>query len=216
MFSWPTRLEDPARLRSDRRVLGALLPLVRSGVAALVARVKTALWNACRPEGVVGGIIADITRSRSELIAENALLRQQLVVACRAVKRPALRAHERGLLVLLARLVPLWRGVLLLVKPEKVLRWHRRGFQLWWHLHSRNRRAPEPRLAPDVLSLRCPYSAVYTMIMGRRLEHSDCRDSQDSQFCRSSVSYSGARTSGCVYRTARGRRRGRKELATAP
>ena len=94
------------------------MPLVRSRVAALVARVKTALWNACRPEGVVGGIIADIPRSRSELIAENALLRQRLVVASRAVKRPAFRAHERGLLVLLARLVPLWRGALLLVKPE--------------------------------------------------------------------------------------------------
>jgi hypothetical protein len=72
-----------------------------------------------------------MTRARSELIAENALLRQQLIVAARAVKHPVLLGHERGLLILLARLVPLWRGALLLVKPETVFRWHREGFRLW-------------------------------------------------------------------------------------
>jgi len=47
-----------------------------------------ALRNACRPSSVAGGFIADLTRSRTELIAENALLRQQLIVASRRVKRP--------------------------------------------------------------------------------------------------------------------------------
>ncbi len=54
-----------------------------------------ALRQACRPSGVARGFIADLTRSRAELIAENALLRQQLIVASRAVKRPAFRVHER-------------------------------------------------------------------------------------------------------------------------
>ena len=43
-----------------------------------------ALRQACRPSGVASGFIADLTRSRAELIAENALLRQQLIVASRA------------------------------------------------------------------------------------------------------------------------------------
>ena len=101
----------------------------------------------------MGGLIADVIRSRSDLVAENAMLRQQLIVASRAVKRPALRAHERGLLVLLARLVPRWRDALLLVKPETILRWHREGFRCWWRWRSRRRRSYEPRLAPDVIAL---------------------------------------------------------------
>jgi putative transposase len=49
--------------------------------------------------------IADLGRSKSELIAENALLRQQLIILRRQVKRPACTNTDRILLVLLARLV---------------------------------------------------------------------------------------------------------------
>jgi hypothetical protein len=98
----------------------------------LAERVMRALRNASRPSAVAGGFVSDLTCSRSELIAENAFLRQQLIVASRGVKRPAFRGHERGLLVVLARLLPRWRCALLLVKPETVLRWHRAGFRLFW------------------------------------------------------------------------------------
>jgi hypothetical protein len=53
-------------------------------------------------------------------MAENALFRQQLIVASRRVKRPAFQPHQRGLLALLARLVPRWRDALLLVKGATV------------------------------------------------------------------------------------------------
>jgi transposase InsO family protein len=103
--------------------------------------------------GVVSGFIADVTRTRAELITKNALLRQQLIVASRGVKRPAFRAHERGLLVLLASLLRQWRHALLLVKPETVLRWHREAFRLFWRRKSRARWRREPRVAPDVVAL---------------------------------------------------------------
>ena len=122
-------------------------------VASLAARVMRALRDAFRPSGVGSGFIADLTRSRAELITENALLRQQLIVASRAVKRPAFRVHERGLLVLLARFLPKWRRALLLVKPETVLRWHREGFRLFWRRKSRPSGPREPRLAHHVVAL---------------------------------------------------------------
>jgi hypothetical protein len=121
--------------------------------ANLAARVTIVLRNACRPSGVAGGFIADLTRSRDELIAENAFLRQQLIVASRGVKRPGFRGHERGLLVLLARLLPQWRQALLLIKPETVLRWHREGFRLFWRRVCRSAGPREPRVAPDVVAL---------------------------------------------------------------
>ena len=124
-----------------------------TSLAGLAAQTMRALRDACRPSGVTGGIIADLTRSRAELITENALLRQQLIVASRAVKRPAFRVHERGLLVLLASLHRQWRHALLLVKPETLLRWHREGFRLFWRRKSRSRWPREPRVAPDVVAL---------------------------------------------------------------
>ncbi len=36
----------------------------------------------------------DLTRSKTELILENAFLRQQLIVLNRQVKRPAIKPHE--------------------------------------------------------------------------------------------------------------------------
>jgi putative transposase len=122
-------------------------------LADLAARAMRALRQACRPSGVARGFIADLTRSRAELIAENALLRQQLIVASRAVKRPAFRVHEQGLLVLLASLYRGWRQALLLVKPETVLRWHREGFRVFWRRASRQHGPREPRVAPEVVAL---------------------------------------------------------------
>ena len=45
---------------------------------------------------LLAGLVEDTFRSREELIAENALLRQQLIVAARAVTGPGFKAHERG------------------------------------------------------------------------------------------------------------------------
>jgi hypothetical protein len=120
-----TRLDDLPRVRFDRAVLRIYHQLAAT-IARVAGRLTNALRRAARPS-VTRGLVADLTRSRAELIAENALLRQQLIVASRGVKRAQFRGHERGLLVLLARLLPRWRSALLLVKPETLLRWHRAG-----------------------------------------------------------------------------------------
>jgi hypothetical protein len=83
------------------------------------------------------GTIADLGRSKSELMAENALLRQQLVMLKRRVKRPACTKADRLLLVLLAPMVRTWKQALVLVQPETLLRWHRQGFRLFWRQKSK-------------------------------------------------------------------------------
>src|SRR5215218_244163 len=84
----------------------------------------------------VGGALGDLTRTRAELLAENALLRQQLVVLRRQVTRPALTPADRLRLILLARLARGWRAALLIVQPDTLLRWHRQGFRLVWRARS--------------------------------------------------------------------------------
>jgi len=50
----------------------------------------------------------------------------------RTLRRPSLRPTDRLLWVLLSRLLPNWREMLVIVKPETVIGWHRKGFRLYW------------------------------------------------------------------------------------
>ena len=86
-------------------------------------------------------MLADIKRSKSELIVENAFLRQQSIVLQRQTKRPVLTPRDRGLLVLLASRFPRWREALMIVKPDTLRGWHRQGFRLFWRYKS-NARTP--------------------------------------------------------------------------
>jgi len=64
------------------------------------------------------GTVTDLVRSKSELVAENAFLRQQLIILRRQVKRPACTKADRFLLVLLARMVRTWKQALFIVQED--------------------------------------------------------------------------------------------------
>ncbi len=98
------------------------------------------------------GTLADLPRSRAQLRAENAFLRQQLAVLHRQTKPPHLTAHDRLSLLLLAPWVPNWKSILQIVQPETLLRWHRAGFRLFWRWTSR-RRVPAHRLDAQTIEL---------------------------------------------------------------
>jgi len=125
--------------------------LARTGVRALRRRLLR--WTGPAASGsLILGAAADLVRSRSELVAENALLRQQLIVLARTAKRLRLTDADRPLLVLLASRVRAWRQALLIVQPETLLRWHREGFRLFWRWRSAPRRRP-PGVASDTVAL---------------------------------------------------------------
>jgi hypothetical protein len=64
------------------------------------------------------GNLADMTRGKSDLLTENVLLRHQLIILRRQVKRPVYRKRERLLLMFLARMVRNWKQALFHVQPE--------------------------------------------------------------------------------------------------
>jgi putative transposase len=134
-------------------VLVTLVKRAHAAVSATVDRAVVAARAALRPRSVVGGLLNDLVRSKRELLAENAALRQQLIVAARNVKRPAFRPLERGLLVVLAAMASNRRDTMLLVKPETVSRWHREGFRLLWRLKSKPQPQAPARLSSDTVEL---------------------------------------------------------------
>ena len=98
-------------------------------------------------------ILLDLFRSRSALEGEVIALRHQLNVLRRSTpKRPALKAFDRFILVLLYRLAPTVLDAVTIVRPETIVRWHRAGFRTFWRWKSR-RRPGRPKVALEVRQL---------------------------------------------------------------
>jgi len=109
-------------------------------------------WTKPSTRTPMRGAIADVTMSKAALVAENALLRQQLIVLQRHVKHPAFTPRDRVLLVLLARLVRGWRAALLIVQPDTLLRWHRQGYRLVWRVRSATA-LKRPQVSKETIAL---------------------------------------------------------------
>src|SRR5437588_4865455 len=82
-------------------------------------------------------------QTRAALQTEILALRHQLLVLQRTSRghRRRLSCADRFLWVW-ARLWSGWRSALLIVKPETVIAWHRRGFRLYWKWKSRHPASP--------------------------------------------------------------------------
>jgi putative transposase len=79
------------------------------------------------------------------LEVENAVLRHQLVVLRRTVKRPELRRRDRMVWATASGLMPRERWPVLLVSPQTLLRWQRELVRRKW-TYRRRRRAGRPPL----------------------------------------------------------------------
>lgn len=97
-------------------------------------------------------VVPRALRSRHDLLLENLFLRQQLQVALRSQRRPALRTWDKLFWVSIHSFRWDWRRHLLLVRPEAVIRWRRQGWRLYWRWRS-STRLGRPRLTPEVREL---------------------------------------------------------------
>ena len=91
-------------------------------------------------------------RLRRDLALENLALRQQLAVLRRDSSRPQLEDHDRLFWIALKRVWPRWEGVLQLVQPATVMKWHRAGFRFYWRRKSRPK-GGRPRIDPQLRKL---------------------------------------------------------------
>jgi putative transposase len=92
-------------------------------------------------------------KSRATLQLENLALRHQLGVLRRSVKRPKLTSTDRFLWAWLCEAWSNWRSSLVIVKPETVIAWHRKGFRLFWTWKVRRGQFGRPPVPKDVREL---------------------------------------------------------------
>jgi putative transposase len=133
-----------------------LFSFVRRWADSLCQAAKRYLRRCTKPNNhalLLNGV-TDLARSKSELMLENALLRRQLIILRRQVKRPKRTWRDRVLFVLLASQLHSWKQVLVIVQPETLLRWHRDLFRRVWKRKSRSRgNGGRPPLPKEVVVL---------------------------------------------------------------
>ena len=64
--------------------------------------------------------------------------------------RPLLRKADRVFWVILSCLWPGWRHALVIVRPETVIGWHRKGFRLFWTWKSRRGKPGRPPVSREI------------------------------------------------------------------
>ena len=92
-------------------------------------------------------------RQRRELAVENLALRQQLAVFNRNQKRLRIRRMDRLFWVWISGIWKGWRESLIVVKPDTVVRWHRKGFALYWTWLSRRNPVGRPGSSREIRDL---------------------------------------------------------------
>ena len=93
----------------------------------------------------------NLPRSRTSLAAENPFLRKQLTFYVEREQTPRRTDNAtRFTMATLARLFE-WKDALVVIKPDTLIRWHRKGFRLFWRWKSRP--TGRPSLPKDLQKL---------------------------------------------------------------
>jgi hypothetical protein len=99
-------------------------------------------------------MLCDYFKPRQQLEAEILVLRHQLSVLQQRVPRRPLHLHwvDRALFIWLYRRSPRILDAITIIRPETILRCHRRGFAAYWRWKSRSP-GGRPRIAKEVRDL---------------------------------------------------------------
>lgn len=144
---------------------------LKSVIAPLLGEVRTLVLDWTKPlkETLVGGIADDASKTKTEVLIENALLRQQLIGLKRQVKHPTLEGRDRVVLVVLASTLWSWRQALLISNSETFVGWHRKVFLLVWK-HTSAAPSRTPRVPTETIVLIRQIAAQNTLWGAERIQ----------------------------------------------
>ena len=106
-----------------------------------------------------------VFRSRENQAIVELALRQQLASYVHRHPRPRLSPLDRAFWVTLSRVWPQWRSALVIVRPETVIRWHRKAFRGYWRGISK----PGPGRPPITIRYGEPLHFGVRTVSGLRL-----------------------------------------------
>ena len=92
-------------------------------------------------------------KSQRQLALENLALRQQVAMLRQSVRRPRATPADKVFWILFSRYVDGWRSLLHILHPDTVVRWHRKGFRLYWPWKSRGPKPGRPAIDTSLRKL---------------------------------------------------------------
>ena len=136
--------------------VGGSNPLAPINRFKKIQPVRNACGTGCRYFSLLLSFLRSFRvyfQSRADLQTEILALRHQLQVLERLrPRRLRLTRTDRLLWIAISRIWRDWRAGLVIVRPETVIAWHRRGFRLFWAWKSR-RRLGRPTVPADIRAL---------------------------------------------------------------
>jgi transposase InsO family protein len=90
------------------------------------------MWHLLKLATTLLRCIPAFFRSRSKQALVELALRQQLATYTQKEPEPRITPADRAFWVFLSRSWSGWKEILVIVQPETVVRWHRKGFRLYW------------------------------------------------------------------------------------
>ena len=101
------------------------------------------MWHLLKLASIFLRCIPAFFRSRSRQAIVELALRQQLATYTQKGRKPRITPGDRAFWVFLSRSWSGWKEILVIVQPDTVVRWHRKGFRLYWR--SISKRGPGRR-----------------------------------------------------------------------
>ena len=97
-------------------------------------------------------LLLSLFKSRTQLQLEIVFLRKQLEILNRTPKKIQIKTRDRFLFVFMKRIFTNWKSNLIIIKPETVISWHRKGFKLYWRWKSRHH-GGRPKIPKEQIDL---------------------------------------------------------------
>jgi putative transposase len=114
--------------------------------------MRLAMWQLLKLATIFLRCISAFFRSRRKQALVELALRPQLATYSQKDRRPRIAPADRAFWVLLSQLWSGWKETLVIVQPDTEVRWHRKGFRLYWR--SISKRGPgRPPIPVEVQAL---------------------------------------------------------------
>ena len=90
-------------------------------------------------------------KTKTQLQLEIIFLRKQLEILNRSNNKIWIKNRDRLFFTFIKSIFSNWKSSLIIIKPETVIKWHRKGFQLYWIWKSK--RKGRPRIETEIIQL---------------------------------------------------------------
>ena len=90
-------------------------------------------------------------KSKIQLKLEVLFLTKQIEILQRI--SPKIKITDRIFFIVMMNLFSNWKDRIFIIKPDTLIRWHRKGFRIFWKRKTKNNKGGRPKINKEVIEL---------------------------------------------------------------